>query len=366
MKTSPQIVNVSLGPNSYKIHIGSGILPQVGKEIASLFTSQRATIISNSTISSLYAGIVFESLKEVGFRCHTLEVPEGEKYKSLETAADLYDRLIALNARRFDPIIALGGGVIGDLVGYVAATYMRGVPYVQIPTSLLAQVDSSVGGKVAVNHSRGKNLIGCFYQPRLVFIDLDTLQTLPARELRAGLAEVVKYSFLRNSGFLSYLEKNVDSILELNKPVLLEIVKRCCQIKARIVEEDEKDLGTRAILNYGHTIGHAIEALSGYEKYRHGEAISIGMVAAAWIAHRLGFLKRDDAERHEKILNRLGLPTAIKNMSDSSILDQMRWDKKWVSQKSRFVLLEKIGSPILCNDVPQSTIRKVLDNLGAT
>jgi len=332
--------------------------------MASLFTSRRAIIITNPTVSNLYGAVISGSLQKAGFSVHILEVPEGEKYKSLETAAELYDRLVSLGARRFEPIVALGGGVIGDLAGFVAATYMRGVPYIQIPTSLLAQVDSSVGGKVAVNHPQGKNLIGCFYQPRAVFIDLETLATLPERQLKAGLAEVIKYSFIRNDGFLSFLEKNLNLILELNRPILLEIVKRCCQIKAKVVEEDEKDLGTRAILNYGHTIGHAIEALGGYEKYLHGEAISIGMVGAAWIACELGFLKREEVERHEEILSRVGLPTKLSEFSESQVIDQMQWDKKWVSEKSRFVLLEKIGSPILYSDVPVSVIKKALRRLS--
>ncbi|MDO8886511.1 3-dehydroquinate synthase [Candidatus Oleimmundimicrobium sp.] len=340
-------VKVNLDKRSYDIVIGSGLIDEIGLKIKPLISSKRVFIISNPTVFSLYGDRVCRSLKSVGFDVNFLEVSDGENYKSLETAYELYGQLINHNASRFDVIIALGGGVIGDLAGFVAATYMRGLPFIQLPTTLLAQVDSSVGGKVAVNHPKAKNLIGCFYQPRFVLIDIDVLKTLPERELKVGLAEVIKYGFLSGEEFLSFLEEHIEDILAINPEILTEVVLRCCEFKARIVEADEKDFGKRAILNYGHTIGHVIEASSGYKKYRHGEAIAIGMVCAAKIAQKRGLIQEGFVRQHEDILKRAGLPIMPPSLDAKDVMKHLLLDKKRCDEDHAFVLLKGIGEPII-------------------
>ncbi len=347
-KLNQKTVKVSLGGRSYNIIIGSKLLDKLGQKIKPLVLSRRAFIVSNPIVFDLYGNKVSQSLKKAGFEVNLLMVPDGEKYKSLETSYKLYNQLIEHNAGRFDVVIALGGGVIGDLTGFVAATYMRGIPFIQIPTTLLAQVDSSVGGKVAVNHFKAKNLIGCFYQPKLVLIDVDVLQTLPERELKSGLAEVIKCGFLIGEDFISFLEEHIEDILMMNTEILIEIVQRCCEFKARIVEVDERDFGKRAILNYGHTIGHAIEASSGYKKYRHGEAIAMGMVCAAKIAQRRGLIPESIMSQHEDILKRAGLPIIVPSLLDTKdVMKHLLLDKKKRDENHTFVLLKGIGEPII-------------------
>ncbi|HDP69708.1 MAG TPA: 3-dehydroquinate synthase [Actinobacteria bacterium] len=338
-------VKVNLGERSYDVLIGHSMLNEAGARIKSIISAERAFIVSNPIVLKLYGDKFCHNLKSAGFDLTVLEVPDGERHKSLETARKLYDRLIEKNATRFDVVIALGGGVIGDLSGFVAATYMRGMPFVQVPTTLLAQIDSSVGGKVAVNHPKAKNLIGCFYQPKLVLADVDVLKTLPERELKAGLAEAIKCGFLDSDDFISFLEEYVEEILAIKEDALIELVKRCCEFKARVVETDEKDLGRRAILNYGHTIGHAIEAVTDYKKYLHGEAVAMGMVCAARIAHKLGLTEEDLVNRHRYILRRAGLPISAPPFDPEDLKKHLLLDKKKRGGKFTFVLLRGIGEP---------------------
>lgn len=349
----------------YPIFVGRGNLERLGETVKELIPARRAIVITNSTVGNLFGPIVRSSLENAGIASDLLEVPDGEEFKSLEVASALYQRLVSINAHRYDPIVTLGGGVIGDLAGFVAATYMRGVPLIQVPTTLLAQVDSSVGGKVAVNLPQGKNLVGCFYQPSLVYIDVSALKSLPEREFRSGLAEVVKYGFIGDADFLAFIEANVDRILNLNEEILEKVVIRSCSIKAHFVELDEKDRGIRAHLNYGHTIGHALEAMSEYRKYLHGEAVSIGMVAAARISHYLGMLQGAEVERHEGIISRLGLPRGLGGVKASRIKEQMEIDKKFTGEANRFVLLKRIGEATVAEGVAQEIIDKVLLELGA-
>ncbi|GAW94127.1 3-dehydroquinate synthase [Calderihabitans maritimus] len=338
-------LQVELGERTYSIVIDQGILPALGKEMAQLGSFiRRCLLVSNPTVYSLYGKTVEESLTAAGFEVVTALVPDGEEAKSLSQADKLYDMAIENRLERRSPVIALGGGVVGDLAGFVAATYMRGVPFVQVPTTLLAQVDSSVGGKVAVNHPRGKNMIGAFYQPRLVWIELNTLDTLSLRELRAGLAEVIKYGVIWDETFFQYLENNLEEVLNQNKTALGYIVYHSCAIKARVVEMDEEEQGLRAILNFGHTIGHALETLTNYATYRHGEAVAIGMVAAAHIAANAGFCSREDVERIKAILTRAGLPVDLPpGLKKEEIISAMYHDKKNLEGKITLVLPHRIG-----------------------
>ena len=370
-----QRIKVNLGPLSYDICIGNRILEEIGDEVKSLNLprqgrglTNRALIVTNAKIGSFYADIVKDSLTSAGFEVKITTVPDGEEYKSVEEAVILYKKLLDWKMDRRSCLLSLSGGVIGDLAGFVAATFLRGIPYVQIPTSLLAQVDSSVGGKTAVNLPEGKNLIGAFYQPRLVWIDVDTLKTLPQKELEAGLAEVIKYGVIRDEEFFKYLESNIEGVVagkEAQPEILEKLVTHSCRIKAEVVEKDEKEEALRAILNYGHTIGHAIEAASGYDVYKHGEAVSMGMVCAAKIAERMGLLNNESVERQVKLLKAANLPTELPPLAIKDILKHMEVDKKVLAGKVRFVLPEKIGRVKLCDDVPPDLVKKVLKEQGA-
>ncbi len=351
MRQNEQAVAVSLGQDSYDILVDFNNLRDLGPRIKKF--SAKGVVISNPTILSLYGDQVCKILDKAGIEYGILSIPEGEEYKSLEWASRLYDDLVEFGLQRGDFVMALGGGVIGDLSGFVAATYMRGVPFIQVPTTLLAQVDSSVGGKVAVNHRMGKNLIGCFYQPKLVQIDIATLKTLPDREFVAGMAEVIKCGFLIGEQFLSFLEMNLDSILKQESGSLVQAIVRCCSFKARVVEEDERDLGKRSILNYGHTFGHAIEAASDYLDLLHGEAISVGMVGAALISEGLGWTNKAFVDRHIRLLERVGLPTRIEGIDQDVIINRLALDKKGAKGAIRFVLLKDLGEPVLVEVSPK-------------
>jgi len=294
-------------------------------------------------VASLYGPKVKESLEKAGFISLFEEVPDGEEAKSLGAAAELYDLALGVGWERRCPVIALGGGVVGDLAGFVAATLLRGVPFIQVPTTLLAQVDSSVGGKVAVNHPRGKNLIGAFYQPRLVVADLDTLRTLPERETRAGMAEVIKYGVIFDAGFFSYLEEHLEEALAGDTKVLEEIVLRSCRIKAEIVAWDEEERGLRAVLNFGHTAGHALEAATGFKRYRHGEAVGVGMVVASRLAVARGLFAEASLERLEGLLVRAGLPTRMPPLDWEAFAAALIRDKKVRHGKLRMVLPVELG-----------------------
>ncbi|MFQ5574414.1 MAG: 3-dehydroquinate synthase [Terriglobia bacterium] len=340
---SERTVRVPVG-EGYLIHVGSGNLGTVGQKLAAQ-DQRTVVVISNASIIKLYGETVESSLREAGLLYHILEVPEGESSKSLAVVGDVHERLAGLDVRRGSLIVALGGGVIGDLAGFVAATYMRGLPFVQVPTTLVAQTDSSVGGKVGVNLKAGKNLVGSFYQPRFVLIDVDTLASLPVREVRAGLAEVIKYGFIRDKGFLSYVDKNVGRMFEGDGGVLAKVIVRCCELKAEIVGMDEKDLGERRVLNYGHTLGHAFEALTGYTRYLHGEAVSIGMVGASLIARKLGIASPELVDRHIDILKKAGLPVEAPQVSVAQVIDVCRLDKKNWGGEMIFVLLKGVAQP---------------------
>jgi len=343
------IVNVDLGARSYPIFIGSGILGLLGEKLKACSDSRTVALISNPTVAWYYKESIVKSLNDAGFDVVYIEIPDGEEYKILEWAAKIYDRLVDERMDRRSSLIALGGGVIGDITGFVAATYLRGVPFVQVPTTLLAQVDSSVGGKTGVNHPKGKNLIGAFYQPLFVLIDVKTLATLEKRELKSGLAEVVKYGIIKNKDLFKYLEDNAKKILELDEDALTHIIKESCCIKADVVASDEKEEGLRAILNFGHTFGHAVESVTNYKEYRHGEAVSIGMLFALNLSSKMGLCAEECIDRLENLLNKIGLPTYIKGFSKSSIMSAMKVDKKVVGGNIRFILARDIGSVFLEN-----------------
>ena len=352
-------IKVELGSNSYEMRVGDGLLTRTGLWLKEKGFSGKAVIITDTTVKDLYGDALSQGLTNAGFKVTTLEVPAGEEQKSLETAGRLYHELTSAHAERTTPILALGGGVIGDLAGFVAATYMRGVPLIQIPTTLLAQVDSSIGGKVAVDHGQLKNTIGVFYQPRLVISDIDTLKTLPATELANGLAEVIKSAAIRNKVFFSYLESSLGRIKPLDVAVLEEIVFQTARIKAEIVEKDEKDLGLRSILNYGHTIGHAVESASDFQ-FQHGKAVAIGMTAAARISNRMSILDENEVVRLKNIIEKAGLPTEMPNLKIEDIFSAMKHDKKVLQDKVRFILLKSIGNAFITDEVSLDLVEKVL------
>jgi 3-dehydroquinate synthase len=359
-----RIVNVPLGNRSYRIIIGGGLLARMGDECARLKLGMRCAVISDRNVAPLYAKAVRRSLSNAGFAPVLITVPAGETAKSLKTVQACYDQLAAHRLERKSFIVALGGGVVGDLAGFVAATYLRGIAFVQAPTTLLAQVDSSVGGKVGVNLKAGKNLVGAFYQPRLVLCDLDTRRTLPMREFRAGLAEVIKYGIIYDAKFFARLELDLPKLLKREPKTLAAVVARCCEIKAEVVGQDETEGGLRAVLNFGHTIGHAIENISGYGKFLHGEAISIGQVAAARLSSDLLGLPETDAGRIRHLFKRAGLPTAIglNPARLKKLLTAMRLDKKVSGGEIKFVLARKIGRVQFGCKVPGDLIHKALDS----
>jgi 3-dehydroquinate synthase len=357
-------VNVPLGSRSYRIHVGSGLLAGLGGHCARLGLGRRCAVITDRNVAPRYARTVQRSLLRAGFKSVLITVPAGETAKSLGTVQSCYDRLAAHRLERKAFIVALGGGVVGDLAGFVAATYLRGIAFVQIPTTLLAQVDSSVGGKVGVNLKAGKNLVGAFHQPRLVLCDLDTLRTLPAREFRAGLAEVIKYGIIHDAGLFRRLERDMPKMLARDPGTLAAVVARCCEIKAEVVSQDETESGLRAILNFGHTIGHALEAISSYGRYLHGEAISIGQIAAAELSARLLGLPAREVERIRTLFRRAGLPirVALNAGQRRRLFAAMRLDKKVSAGEIRFVLAKRIGKVVWGQAVSSARIDEVLDH----
>ena len=352
-------IDIRLGQNSYSVHIGSGILSQTGQRLKELGYGDKAVIITNPVVNKLYGNLVKQSLIDAGYKTTILEVPDGEEHKSLESAGKLYQQLAESGAERSTPILALGGGVIGDLAGFVAATYMRGVPLVQLPTTLLAQCDSSIGGKTAVNHGQLKNEIGAFYQPKMTIVDITTLKTLPLQELTGGLSEVIKYAVIKDEQFFVYLEKNLDLIKALDDNVLEAVVAKSAQIKAAIVEIDERDTGLRNILNFGHTVGHAVESVANFQ-VAHGLAVSIGMVAAARIASELNILDSGNITRMKNLLEKAGLMTKLPSMAVKQVMQAMQYDKKVQSGKIRFVLPQTIGQVFIKDDVSPAIVEKVL------
>jgi len=352
---------VELGDRSYDIAIGSGTLGQVGAEVAALGSGPRVALVTNPTVHALYGAAVEGSLRAAGLDVVTVTIPDGEEYKSLLWAENILTELLTARLDRGSLLVALGGGVVGDITGFAASLYMRGIRFVQVPTTLLAQVDSSVGGKTGVNHPLGKNMIGAFWQPSLVWVDVETLRTLPRRELLAGLAEVIKYGVIWDAGMFDYLSDNLDLILALDDVSLERMVRRSCEIKAEVVARDERESGLRSILNYGHTIGHAVEAVTEYKRYLHGEAIAIGMALEAELAAEIGIMSAADAAHVKNLIGAYGLPTEIPDEIDrGAMVEAMALDKKALAGKLRFTLPEKIGSTRLLVEVTPEQVSRVL------
>jgi len=355
-------VKVGLEERSYEILIGAK-LEKLGEEMLKLRFGKKTAVVTNPTVNRLYGQRVLKTLTAADFRAMPVEIPDGEQYKTLDWANAVFTALLINTFDRRSPLVALGGGVIGDLTGFAAACYMRGVPFVQVPTTLLAMVDSSVGGKTGVNHSLGKNMIGAFYQPRLVLMDLDALKTLPKEELLSGMAEVIKYGVIWDRELFDFLEKNREKILNLEEGPLGHIIRRSCEIKADVVSKDEREGGLRAILNFGHTVGHAVETLSDYMS-RHGEAVAIGMVYAAKLAHRTGLCDARVPERIEKLINAYGLPTSLSAMKPrpavTRFMDMIQVDKKAEAGKVRFVLPKKIGEVVITGEWGEQQLQELL------
>lgn len=348
----------------YDVVIERGALRSLGRFLSEAGLNGGIRLVSDSNVFVLHGVHLEGALRSDGFSVASFQIEPGEESKSQQGASRLYDWLLDVGTERRDVVIALGGGVVGDLAGFVAATYMRGLRLVQVPTSLLAQVDSSVGGKVAVNHPRGKNLIGAFYPPSLVVVDPATLSSLPARELSAALAEVVKMGIILDPELVDLLDRKAESVLRLDAAVLEEVISRSIELKAGVVEEDEKESGLRAILNYGHTIGHGIEAASDYSLYRHGEAVAIGMQGAARLAVEMGLCEPDLLQRQENLLWSLGLPLFYQGLPVGRILEAMSKDKKAARGKLTWVLPERIGKVVIRRDVPESSIERVVMELA--
>lgn len=356
--TDRRKVPVGLGERSYDIHIGTGLIDAF-PSLRSTRHEVDAVIVTNVTVGALYAEHLAAKLRPLHRNVTVLSLPDGEQYKTLETLNLIFDHLLGQGCDRRTTLYALGGGVIGDITGFAAATYMRGVPFVQVPTTLLAQVDSSVGGKTAVNHPLGKNMIGAFYQPEMVLIDLDLLVTLPQRELIAGLAEVIKYGPIADQTFFVWLEQNLPALQARDAAALAYAVQRSCEIKAAVVGADERESGLRAILNFGHTFGHAIEAGLGYGEWLHGEAVGCGMVLASDLSRRLGLIDSDYACRIQSLVQRAGLPTQAPALGAGRYLDLMRLDKKSEAGDIRFVVVESPGKALV-RGAPDTLVREVI------
>jgi len=357
-------VSVNLGERSYGIHIGEGILDRLGSLCAEADLKGKCLVITDENVGGHYANAALGSLENAGYSVCLATLPAGEQTKCGEQVFELYSRCIECGLDRHSFIIALGGGVIGDLAGYVAATYLRGIPFVQVPTSLLAMVDSSVGGKTGINLPEGKNLVGAFYQPQLVLADLQTLKTLPEREYRAGLAEVVKYGIIHDTPFFQMLEENIKELSNVgNTELLAKVVGRCCESKAEVVAQDEREGGLRAILNFGHTAGHALEKVAGYGEYVHGEAVAIGSVFAARASVELTGLSQSGCDRIEKIFQALELPVNAPGYEWPDLRAALSVDKKTIGGMPKFVLVSEIGKSSIGNEIPEALMERIWNNL---
>jgi shikimate kinase/3-dehydroquinate synthase len=345
---------------SYPVFVGWGILDKLGRKMKQAGLSGTANIISDETVFSIYGARVKKTLEKAGFNVNCCTVPPGESSKNIAQAAKIYDFLIEHRVERNDVIVALGGGMVGDLAGFIAATFLRGLPWLQVPTSLIAMTDASIGGKVAVDHSRGKNLIGAFYQPRLVLADAKALTTLPQRELTSGWAEVIKHGLILDADFLQLLEDNARDLIKLKPDITSKVVARSAAIKCRVVSEDERETGKRTVLNYGHTIAHGLEAASKYERFLHGEAVAIGMMGAAKLSHRLKLLSQDAVERQKALLQKFGLPADCSGVPLADVLAAMKLDKKVRGKAIRWVLLKDIGRAVIRSDVPEKEVLSIL------
>ncbi len=356
-------IKVDLKDKSYKIYVGCK-LEDIGIRLKEYKPGRKILVVTNPIVEKFYLDTVVKSLQEADWDVYTAIVPDGEKYKSQAEVSKLYNICIEKKLDRKSTILALGGGVIGDLAGFLAATIFRGVSFIQVPTTLLAQVDASIGGKVGINHPRGKNLIGAFYQPKAVLIDLNVLKTLPQRELKIGLAETIKYGVIRDKDLFFYLEKNIQRIKDLDLVCLEHIIQRADAIKALVVQKDEQEKDLRRILNYGHTAGHVIETMMGYKGYKHGEAVAIGMVVANRIAQKLGMLKVQDAQRIKKLIEAAGLPTEVEEkLALDEFINILKLDKKVEAGKINFVLPTEIGEVVVRNDVPEEIVGEIIKDV---
>lgn len=360
------VINVNLKELSYEIAIAPASLDQLGQQMSQLQLGKKVLLVSNPMIFKHYGERAIASLKNAGFQVASCNLPPGERYKTLNSIQKLYDIALENRLERTSTMVALGGGVIGDMTGFAAATWLRGINVIQVPTTLLAMVDSAIGGKTGVNHPHGKNLIGAFHQPRRVLIDPEVLKTLPTREFRAGMAEVIKYGIIWDTDLFAQLEasKHLDQLRYVKTDLINNILTHSCQAKADVVGKDEKESGLRAILNYGHTIGHAVESLTGYRLLTHGEAVGIGMVAAGQIAVELGLWQKEETERQNALIQKTGLPTKLPTgVEIEAIIDALQLDKKVKAGQVRFVLPTKIGEVIVTDQVPTDTIRNVLQGM---
>lgn len=357
-----EIVQVDLGQRSYPIYIGQGLFGD-SELLCRHIKATRIMLVSNTTVAPLYLDKVTTQLTRGGKLVDQVILPDGEAYKTLATLETIYDALLSNKHGRDTCIVALGGGVIGDMAGFAAACYQRGVDFIQIPTTLLSQVDSSVGGKTAVNHPLGKNMIGAFYQPQAVYIDIDCLKTLPSRELAAGMAEVIKYGIIWDEALFARLEQDCQALLALDETALAQVIRRCCEIKAEVVAEDETEKGVRALLNLGHTFGHAIEAEQGYGNWLHGEAVAAGMVMAASTSVLRGLITPEAKQRIEQLISAFDLPTQKPaEMGYDAFIEHMALDKKVLAGKLRFVLPTAIGQAALFSDVEEQQLRQIVES----
>ncbi len=354
-----QTLRVELGARAYPIHIGERLLSSAELILPHLDLPKIA-IVTNTTVGALYLQPLAGALRALGVQVMSVVLEDGERYKDWTTLNLIYDALLESRCDRKTTLLALGGGVVGDVAGFAAATYMRGIPFIQVPTTLLAQVDSSIGGKTGINHPLGKNMIGAFYQPRLVLADTAVLKSLPPRELSAGLAEVIKHGLIRDGAFFAWLEQNMEKLLACDPNALAHAVRRCCEIKAAVVAEDERETSVRALLNFGHTFGHAIESGLGYGKWLHGEAVAAGMVMAADLSRRMGFIAEADVDRIIALLKRAKLPVAPPDIAPARLLELMGLDKKAEGGKLRFILLDGIGAASIRADVPAARLQQAL------
>jgi len=365
-RMNSQIYRVELGVRSYDIHIEAGCLSALATAMRQLFPkASRCMIVSNEMVAPLYLEQVKAPLLASGWQLFECILPDGERYKNMESWSRVMDALMASKLSRNEPVIALGGGVIGDMTGFAAACYRRGVPFVQVPTTLLAQVDSSVGGKTAINHPHGKNMIGAFYQPRLVWIDPEVLKTLQPREVRAGLAEVIKYGLIRDAAFFEQLNEHMEGLLNLDAQILARVIYASCRHKAEVVMRDETEAGERALLNLGHTFGHAIESMTHYTEYLHGEAVALGTLMAARLSEQLGYAPHGTETRIGQCFEKAGLPVSVPQFDADAWLDAMGHDKKNVGSLIRYILLRGIGDAFIADEVTDQDIRNLIASYAA-
>ncbi len=358
------VIPVNLGARSYRIHVGAGALSLIGTELAGLGVGHKTALVTDRAILSLHGGVVRDSLHAAGFEVAEVVVPEGEAAKTIAVAVQLWDAFVAARLDRTSTVVALGGGAVGDVAGFAAATFMRGVNFAQMPTTLLGQVDASSGGKTAVDHPRAKNLIGAFHQPRVVLVDPAALSTLPERDYRSGLAEVIKHGIVLDSEYFADLEVSRHALLGRDLDALTRVVAGSCRIKAAVVERDEEDTGLRNVLNYGHTIGHAIEAVTGYARWTHGEAVALGIAAEARLAERLGVAGEDTRRRQIAMLEAVGLPVRGSGAAPAAIVEALGRDKKAKDGRVPFVLAPEIGKFRLVFDVPADAVLATMEELG--